>query len=177
MFINKKILLATALITAAGFATTAAATIATGANTFTVSLQVTKTCSVTAGAASNIVLGSTVAGGTSASGNNTFKVNCSKNTPFYIGLAPTNTTSTTGAGTLKGTGTNADTIAYQLYSNSGLSTVWGNTATAIAVGNGVTGNGSGMGTALTETVYANATGSTDVTPDTYSDTVTINVNF
>jgi spore coat protein U-like protein len=142
-------------------------------------LVVTKTCTVTAGATSNITLGTTVSGGTSASANNTFSVNCSRLTPFYIGLAPTNVTSTTGAGTMKGTGTNTDTVTYQLYSNSALSTVWGNTATSTSVGNGVSGVGTGMASAnkISETVYANAIGSTDVAPDTYSDNVNINVNF
>ncbi len=166
-----------AALIAGGFAMSASATVATGS--FTVSLLISKTCSVTTTAASNITLGTTVSGGTSASSSGTFKVNCSKTTPFFIGLAPQNVASTTGLGTLKGTGANTDTVTYQLYSNSGLTTVWGNTATTTTVGNGVSGVGAGMGVpqAISETVYANATSTTDVTPDTYSDTVTINVNF
>jgi len=50
------------------------------------------------------------------------------------------------------------------------------------VGNGESGTGGGMaaGKAVSFTAYANVTGgatSTDVAPDTYLDTVTINVNF
>jgi spore coat protein U-like protein len=165
-----------AALIAGGFAMNASANIANG--TFTVSLTITKTCAVTTTAATNITLGSTVAGGTSAGSSGTFTVNCSKTTPFYIGLAPSNA-NTAGAGVLKGTGANTDTITYGLFSNAGATTVWGNTATTTTVGNGVTANGLGMagGNAITETVYAKATGSTDVTPDTYTDTVTINVNF
>lgn len=177
MFAKKSLIAAAALVAFAGIATTAAAAVANAQ--FNVQMTVNKTCTVTAGAASNITLGSTLANGTSASSSNTFKVNCSKNTPFFIGLAPQYVASTTGLGTMKGTGSNTDTVQYQLYSNAamGSANVWGNTATATSVGNGVSGSGAGMGTAVTETVWANVTGSTDVTPDTYSDTVAINVNF
>ena len=110
-----------------------------------------------------------------ASGSTNIGVTCSNTTPYYIGLAPQNVAGTTGAGTMKGTGGNTNSITYQLYSNSSLSTVWGNTATTTSVGNGVAGTGSGTAQALT--VYAKVTGSTDVKPDTYSDTVQINVNY
>ncbi len=139
-------------------------------------LVVNKTCAVNTTAASNITLGlrqwrasaTTVQSGA-------FSVNCAKTVPFFIGLAPTGA-STTGAGNLAGPGGN---IAYQLYQNTGGTTVWGNTATATAVGNGESGTGAGMaaGNAQPFTVYANATGSTDVQPGTYTDTVTINVNY
>lgn len=177
MLLNKKTLLAAAMLAAVGFGTTASANVATG--TFTVSLTVNKTCSVTTSSSSNITFTSVNAGTAPTSANGSFSVNCSNTTPFYVGLAPQNVTSTTGAGTMKGTGSNASTIAYQLYQNSGLTTVWGNTATTTSAGNGVSGTGTGMSStkAISETVYAAVTGSTDVTPDTYSDTVTINVNF
>lgn len=175
----KKTLIAAAMFAVAGIGSTASATVATG--NFTVSLVISKTCSVTTSSASNITLGTAVTGGTSASSSGTFTVNCSNTTPFFVGLQPASTagSNNTGSGTLKGTGSNSNTIAYQLYQNSGLTTVWGNTATATSAGNGVSGTGAGMtaAKAITETVYANATGSTDVTPDTYSDTVAINVNF
>lgn len=173
----KKILLAAAVFAAVGFGTSASANIATG--TFNVSLTVNKTCSVTTTSSSNITFSSVNAGTAPTSANGTFSVNCSNTTPFNVGLAPSNA-STAGTGTMKGTGSNSTTtVAYQLYQNTGLTTVWGNTATASSVGNGVAGTGNGMNSskAISETVYAAVTGSTDVAPDTYSDTVTINVNF
>jgi spore coat protein U-like protein len=75
---------------------------------------------------------------------------------------------------MSGTGSNTDKVPYQLYSNSGLSTVWGNTATSTTVGNGVTGIGTGL--AVSIPVWANAP-SANFTPDSYADTVTVNVNF
>lgn len=170
--IFKKTLLATALIAFGGFAMTASATTAVGS--FTVSLTITKTCVVNTTAGSSITLGSAISGGTSAGSSGVFTVNCSNKTPFTVGLSPTNVASTTGAGTMKGTGANTDTVTYGLYTNPGFSTVWGNVAA-----NWVSGTGGGMtsGKAVTETVYANATGSTDVAPDTYSDNVGITVTY
>lgn len=175
----KKILLAAAVFAAVGFGTSASANVATGQ--FTVSLTVNKTCVVNTTSSSNITFSTVNAGTAPASANGAFSVNCSNTTPFSVGLQPQSLSgsSTTGNGTMKGTGSNTTTIAYQLYQNSGLTTVWGNTTTGTTVSNGVSGTGTGMGSskAIAETVYAAVTGSTDVTPDTYSDTVTINVNF
>ncbi len=139
---------------------------------FNVTATVETNCTV---AANNLSLGSVAAGATPASNSSSVFVTCSDTTPYFVGMAPLNVTSTTGAGTMKGTGANTNTITYQLYSNAGLSSVWGNTATSTAVGNGVAG--AGIGTAQTLTVYAKATGSTDVQPDTYTDTVQVNVNY
>jgi len=175
---SQKTLLAAALFAAVGIASTASANTTTG--TFTVSLTVNKTCAVTTSSSSNIAFSAVNSGGTATSSNGSFSVNCSNGTPFYVGLAPQNVSSNTGAGTMKGAiGSNNNTITYQLYQNSGLNNVWGNTATSTSAGNGVSGTGAGMSAskAVSETVYAAVTGSTDVTPDTYSDTVTINVNF
>lgn len=168
----------TVAATAIMFAGPSAANVATA--TFNVTITITKACTVTTSAASNINLGSVAATTTTPGPNNsgTFTVNCSHNTPFFIGLAPSNG-NTAGAGTMAGqTGGNTDVVPYQLYQNAGLTTIWGNTATATAVGNGVSGTGAGMsaGKAITETVYAQAA-SVDFQPDTYKDTVTINVNF
>jgi spore coat protein U-like protein len=139
---------------------------------FNVTATIQKNCTVTA---NNLSLGSVAAGTTPSSGNSTLGVTCSFTTPYNVGLSPLNVSSTNGAGTMKGTGTNTDTVKYQLYSNSGLSTVWGNTATPTSTGNGVAGTGSGV--AQTLTVYAKATSTTDVLPDNYSDTVQIIVNY
>lgn len=144
---------------------------------FTVSATVIKECQVTAGAASNIQIGpaSGVAStATNIAGNNSISVSCTSTTPYYIGLSPISTGSTIGNGTMSGTGGNTDKVPYQLYSNAGLSNVWGNTATSISVGNGV--SGSGTGSAQSIPVYAKAPGA-DYTPDNYSDTVTVNVNY
>lgn len=138
---------------------------------FTVSATIQKACTVTA---NNVSLGAVAAGAGSTSGSNTLSVTCTNATPYYVGLKPSNG-NTAGKGVMKGQSPgNQDTVPYTLYSNSGLSTIWGNTATSTSVGNGAAGTGNGLSQTLT--VYAQAT-STDVTPDTYSDTVQVNVNY
>lgn len=140
---------------------------------FLVSATVQKNCTV---AANNLTFNAVAAGTATAPGNTTMSIACTVNTPYTVGLLPLNVASTIGAGTMKGgAGGNTNTVQYQLYSNSGLSQVWGNTAAVGSTGNGVAGTGTGSAQALN--VYAKTTSSTDVTPDTYTDTVQINVNY
>lgn len=143
-------------------------------STFDITMTVEAACTVTAGPGSNIALGSVPASATDTTGNSDVTVNCSNTTPYFIGLEPSNA-NTSGAGILSGTGGNTDTIAYQLSSTPGpAGTVWGNTATSVSVGNGVAGTGNGADQSIT--VYATVP-SANVTPDAYSDTVTVNVNY
>lgn len=153
-----------------------AANAAVANGTFQVLMTIQKSCTVTAGASSSINLGSVDASATNTSGNNTISVNCSKTTPYFIGLEPSNN-NTLGAGIMSSvvnSATNTDKVPYQLNQTSATGPVWGNTATTTAVGNGV--EGTGNGTAQTYTVYATAA-SANFTPDNYADTVTVNVNY
>jgi spore coat protein U-like protein len=144
----------------------------TGASTsLAVSAQIPSNCTVTAG--TTLSLGTVVATASAVSGSTTILVNCTLATPYYLGLSPSNG-STTGAGILTGTGSNTDQPAYQLRSVSTSGPVWGNTATSTAVGNGVAGTGNAVTQAIT--VYASLP-SANYTPDTYTDTVTVNVNY
>jgi spore coat protein U-like protein len=162
------------LLVAGQIAMAAPAAADTATGTFQVSITIQKACTVTAGSASNIALGTVPSTATNTLGNNTITVYCSKTTPYFIGLAPSNANSA-GAGVLSGTGGNTDTVPYQLSSTAGPSgTIWGNTATTSSVGNGVSGTGTGIN--QTHTVYVTVP-SANYTPDTYTDTVTINVNY
>ncbi|QDL35984.1 spore coat U domain-containing protein [Rhodoferax sediminis] len=175
---NKQLFAKLALIAFGAGAGAGAAHAGLATSTFQVQMTITASCAVTT-APTNINLGSVAAQTTAVTqtGSNTFKVNCSKSTPFYIGLAPSNA-NTAGAGVMSGTGSNGDKVPYTLYQDAGFGTVWGNTATSLAVGNGKSGTGAGMasGNAVSFTAYAKAT-SADFTPDTYTDTVTVNVNY
>jgi spore coat protein U-like protein len=180
--------IAAAAVAALGFGVVGGAQAAASPNSpataqFQVTMTITSACAVTT-LPTDINLGSVVAqsAAVSQTGSNTFKVNCSKGTAFNIGLAP----STANGGTNTGTGnmvsttaplTNTDKVPYTLYSDSAYSVVWGNTATSGSVGNGKSGTGAGMaGTAVSFTAYAKAANS-DFTPDSYADTVTVNVNY
>ncbi|HEY9133917.1 MAG TPA: spore coat protein U domain-containing protein [Dyella sp.] len=175
----KKALSASILFVISGFSlSTHAASPATA--TFQVLMTIQKACSVTAGASSNINLGTVDSTAVDTTGSNTISVTCSKATPYFVGLAPSaaNGGTTTGSGAMSTADAlpgNTDKVPYQLTSTPGPSgTVWGNTATSTTVGNGVAGTGTG--TAQSLTVYATAP-SANFTPDSYADTVTVNVNF
>ena len=138
--------------------------------TLSISDVVSAACSVTA---ANVALGSVASSATNVTGSGTITVQCNSGTKYYIGLAPSNG-STTGAGTMSGSAGNNSKIPYQLYQNSTDTTVWGNTATTTSAGNGEGGTGNG-GT-QSYTVYVKVP-SANYPADTYGDTVTITVNF
>ncbi|HEX7817204.1 Csu type fimbrial protein [Dyella sp.] len=173
----KKALIAAALIAVGGFAMTAGAATNPSTTTFQVSMQITKTCTVSA---NPIVFAATDANSSGSvnaqSSGNGVSVACSKKTPYIVGLVPSNGNAT-GAGSMAGqTSGNTDTVAYQLYSDAGRSTKWGNTGTLAAAGNEVAGTGNGVGSGTNFTVYGTAT-NINVTPDNYADTVTVNVTY
>lgn len=159
-------------------AATASASAVTTTATFQVLITITKSCTVTAGAGSNINFGSVASSTANSTGTSNISVNCSRLTPYYIGLAPVSTASTTGAGTMASTtapAVNLDKVPYQLSSTPGpAGTAWGNTATATAVGNGVAGVGTGLAQPIP--VYATVA-SANFSADSYADTVTVNVNY
>lgn len=173
----KKTLLAVAALAFVGVAS--AANPAT--TTFQVLFKVNKACTVSA---TNLDLGVQESTGAviTAAGAGSVTVNCSKKTAYTIGLLPSNGVAT-GAGVMTATNLpvvysplNADTVKYQLYQNSGLSTVWGNTPATNTL------SGTGTGAAQTAVpVYGKVTSTATellaVTPDNYVDTVTVSVVY
>jgi spore coat protein U-like protein len=167
---KKLTLVATAVL---AIAAASAAVAATSTATFQVLITVAKACSVTAGTGSNLNFGTVNSSATALSTTSNISVTCSKSTPYNIGLLPSNT-NTVGAGVMSPTVAGPDTVAYQLRSVSAAGPIWGNTATATAVGNGVAGTGTGL--AQTVPVFATVA-SANVTPGDYADTVTVQVNY
>lgn len=159
------------LLLLAVFPATAFADTVTGS--FNVTLEITSTC-IVGGTTADLAFGSHPASDTNLSSSTVLQVVCANGTPYNIGLLPSNN-SDTGAGEMAGTGGNTDTVPYQLRQGPALiADVWGNTATPTDVGNGVAGTGTGAFTNYT--VYATVP-SANFTPDSYSDVVTVNVNF
>lgn len=171
----QKSLLTATLLFAASLTANAAPAPATGS--FKVNLTVEKSCVVGASVVTNDINFGTVSAATTAltkGANAAITVACSKTTPYKVALSPTGN-STTGTGDLIGTGNNTDKIAYALYSNAGATTAWGN----IDSTNTVNGTGAGFSGGLatfTHLVTAKVL-TTDVKPDTYSDTVSVNVIY
>lgn len=139
--------------------------------TLPITANVVSACVVSASPTLN--LGTVTAGTSNINGSNALQVSCPTGTAYYVGLRPSNN-STAGAGVMAGSSGNRSTVAYQLRSSSATGPAWGSTATSSSAGNGVAGIGNG--TYQSYTVYA-TTGDTDVTPDTYTDTVTVLVNY
>ena len=138
--------------------------------TFNVKLRVGASCTVSA---TDIDFGNvTAAVAANLSQTGTLSVYCPASTSYTLGLTPSSN-STTGAGTMSGAATgNTSTVGYQLHQTSPTGPVWGN----VIGTNTVAGTGSGMGNARTHTVAATVP-TTDVTPDTYSDVVTVTLTY
>ncbi|MFZ0747422.1 MAG: spore coat protein U domain-containing protein [Terracidiphilus sp.] len=98
----------------------------------------------------------------------TISVTCTNTTPYNVGLNPgaTSGATVTTRQMLNGTAT----LNYALFSNSGMTTNWGNT-TGSWVG------GTGSGAAQTLTVYGQIASGQFVTPGSYTDTIIATVNY
>ena len=140
---------------------------------FKVQATVVNACKINT--TSNVILGSHPANKTNFTGSNNEAINmtCTNGALYNIGLAPSN-------GDINGRGVMTDTesktykLPYQLLSNPA-GTIWGNNGNSYAtLTNGVIGTGNGN--AQTHTVHVTVP-SADVKPASYSDTVTINVNY
>ena len=102
-------------------------------------------------------------------GTNTVTPQCTNGTPYNVGLdAGTGTGATVAARKMSN---GAVTITYSLYSNSGRTTVWGNTIGT----NTVSGTGTGNNQALT--VYGRVPPQTTPAPNTYTDTIVVTVTY
>lgn len=119
----------------------------------------------------------TLAFGTYAPANNsdaitTVNVRCTGGTPIVVSL---NKGTTTGASIAqRKLVSGANTLNYNLYTNSARSTVWGETASVDTR----SGTGSGLGTDVTFTVFGRIpSGQVNAVPGNYSDLITVTVTY
>ena len=148
---------------ALGF-TCASAAAATATNTFTVTATVSATCAVTP---TGLAFGTYATAQVDATSSIT--VTCTSTTPYNVGLdAGTGASATVLARKMTGTGA---TLNYTLYSDSGRTTNWGNTAGTDTVA------GTGAGTAQTLTVYGRIPAGQYVVPGNFTDTITATVYY
>ncbi|KGC54755.1 fimbrial family protein [Burkholderia mallei] len=104
----------------------------------------------------------------------TLSVTCSNTTSYNVGLDAGNVSgSTVSSRLLAGTttGNTSTTVSFQLYQDSGHTTIWGNTVGTNTV------SGTGNGTAQTLSVYGQVPAQTTPKPDTYESTVTATITF
>lgn len=144
--------------------TVSGATFTTKTTTFKVTATVVKDCAVSA---TNMVFGNY----TGAVNNSTsaITVTCTNTTTYTVGLSAGLATGATV--TTRKMQDGANLLSYALYSNSGMTTNWGNTAAT----NWVSGTGSGVAQALT--VYGQIPAAQHPTPGSYTDTITATVTY
>jgi spore coat protein U-like protein len=153
--------LALAAVLAAG-----AARADTATDTFQVSANVKKTCTITAAAVTVGDYDPVVANagaGDAATGQGDIVVTCTNKLPYSIELDA-------GASTNRTMSNGTDILSYELYQDSTLTTVWNATDTVDDVGRGKTAN--------THTVYMSVPGGQDAASEgLYTDTVLATIVF
>jgi len=102
-----------------------------------------------------------------------FDVTCTSGTAVTVGLSAGSNPGTAGDTTTRELASGSNKLAYDLFSDSGHTTHWGNT-----VGTDTFSLGNGTGVAQTYTVYGLvAAGQNTVPTGSYTDTITITANF
>jgi len=171
--IMKTILQRTSVFLASGLMYAGLCQAATTTATFTVSATVDSQCqSISANALS---FGNyNPASATDNDAQATFAVRCTSGTPIVVSLNKGTTTGGTIAQRLLGSGTTDTFLNYNLYTATGRSLVWGETAGT----NTMSETGTGLGTDVSFTVFGRIpAGQSNIKPGNYADTITITVTY
>lgn len=166
----KNVIEAAVLLSAAGIAGQTIA--ATSEANFQAKIVITSTCNVSTTAPTDLDFGTVAAGAVNVDTNSVITVTCSKGTGYSIALTPSNGNND-GTGTMAAaTAGNTDTVPYAMYQDAARTVRWGSEE-----GSQKSGIGKGLSdTSDTHTVYGRVP-STDVTSDTYADTVTVVLTY
>lgn len=154
---------ALSLAVALGFGSSAMATTAT--STFNVTITVNPSCDFKTTSISDLAFGS-VAASAAATGDTTFKLQCTVGTAPVISLSSANSWSMKGQDTTPYDNTSAS-IAYKLYSDSAHTAEWNGTSTQTALSDG---------TEQTFTAYGNVADA-GTTAGNYKDVVTVTLTY
>jgi spore coat protein U-like protein len=138
--------------------------LSTSTTSFNVTATIVKDCGVSA---TSMVFGNYT--GAVNNSTSTVTVTCTNTTAYTVGLSPGLATGATVATRKMQDGANL--LNYALYSNSGRTTIWGNTAGTNWVG------GTGSGVAQPLTVYGQIPAAQHPTPGSYTDTITATVTY
>lgn len=154
-----------------GILSVSSANAATSTANFQVNATVVASCVVSA---SNVSFGSITPANTGTqAATGTITSTCTKNTGYVLALNTGSGTGTYATRKMAGaTSGNTDTLSYNLYTDSGYTTVFGDGTSSSATVSG-TGNGSAQST----TVYGQLPLNQYVTPDTYADTLTVTLTY
>lgn len=144
------------------------ASAATASTTFLVNTTVLTSCTVTALPLAFTTYNPTTA--TPTDTTTTMAVLCTSGTPYTVALNKgTNGAATTARKMILTGGT--DLLPYELYTNTGRTTNWGNTDSSDTMA------GSASGILQTLTVYGRIPAGATVPAGVYTDTVTVSINY
>ena len=157
--------------TATPITVTVSGAFTTTTTTFNANASVAAQCNVSA---ANLSFGTVNPVSSQVDATTALTVNCTKNTPYTVGLDAGTTTGATIAQRKMANG--ADIMNYNLYTNIARTTIWGNSAIAPSW---VSGTGGGLGVAQTLTVYGRvASGQTNLAVGNYQEnTITVTVTY
>lgn len=104
--------------------------------------------------------------------NTSLSVQCTNTTPYTVALDAGTNAGGPGNFSARAMSSGANTLAYQLYTDVGRTTVWGDgTASSSTV------SGTGSGSAQTLTVYGRLPSLSGAVPGAYTDTVVVTVTY
>ncbi|MEA2858776.1 MAG: hypothetical protein QOC72_815 [Methylobacteriaceae bacterium] len=149
----------------AGSMTAANATSTT--NTFSIQLTISASCAISSASSLNFGTSGVIA--TAINQTSTLQVQCTSTTPYDIGLNAGTATGATVTSRKMTSGSN--TISYSLFSDSGMTTNWGQTIGTDTV------SSTGTGGTQSFTVYAQVPAQSTPAPGAYSDTITVTVTY
>ncbi|OWQ86968.1 hypothetical protein CDN99_19925 [Roseateles aquatilis] len=167
----KRVVVGLGLLSAA-VATSVTANATTATNTFQVTATITSSCNVSG---STLNFGSAIdplATGVPLDATSTLTVTCSNTTPYAVSLnagANAGGASNFTSRTMK---SGSNTLGYQLYLDSGRTTVWGDGTASSS-----TKSSTGTGSAQSISVYGRIPSLSGVVPGTYTDTVTVTITY
>jgi spore coat protein U-like protein len=140
---------------------------ATVTNTMPVRIIIQNACNVSTTAPTTLDFGTQGPLVANIDQNATITVTCTTNAPYNVGLDAGGGASINARRMING----VNTVGYQLYRDTGRTTVWGNTVGTDTVA------GNGNGTAQTLTVYGRVPPQTTPVAATYNDTVNVTVTY
>jgi spore coat protein U-like protein len=144
----------------------------TASNTFQVQATVISSCQVSG---TSLNFGNSIdplAAATPLDATSTLSVVCTNTTPYTVALnagANAGGAANFGARAMK---SGTQTLGYQLYLDTGRSTVWGDGTASSS-----TSAGTGTGSTQTLTLYGRLPSLANVVPGAYTDTVTVTVSY
>jgi spore coat protein U-like protein len=168
MNILKSTLLATALAT---LGVSSAANAATANANFNVKLTITSSCTINTPAATDVDFGSHASTEANLIAAGQLNVNCTPGTSYSIALNDGQNAAGGGV-TARKLAKGSDLVPYQLYSDSGRSTVWGSTSGT----GGNTVGGTGTGAVQNVPVYGKVA-SANFPAGSYNDVVTATITY